>query len=72
MMGWSGMGWYRRPAPDKSPFRSCDGMRGDGCAHFMHRLSRMAIEPRIPSLPERSTQGFTDETGVACNKREAP
>ena len=33
--------------------------RGGGCAHLMHGRSRMAIDPRIPTLPGRgSTSGF--------------
>ena len=28
------------------------------CAQFVHGCSRMAIDPRIPIMPGRSTSGF--------------
>ena len=31
---------------------------GGGCTHVMHGRSRMIIDPRIPTLPGRSTSGF--------------
>ena len=46
------------------------------CMHAcMHGRSCMAIEPRIPTTPRRGTSGFhvfTDKTGIACTKCEAP
>ena len=36
--------------------RVCGG--GAGCTQFVHGRSRMTIDPRIPTLPERSTPGF--------------
>ena len=29
-----------------------------GCTHVMHGRSRMTIDPRIPTMPGRSTSGF--------------
>ena len=29
-----------------------------GCTQFVHSRSRMTIDPRIPTLPGRSTSGF--------------
>ena len=37
--------------------RARDG-GGEGGTQFVHGRSRMAIDPRIPTLPERSTSGF--------------
>ena len=31
---------------------------GRGVLSFVHRLSRMTIDPRIPTMPGRSTSGF--------------
>ncbi|CAN0231465.1 unnamed protein product [Laminaria digitata] len=53
---------------------------------FMHGRGRMTIDPRIPTMPGRSTSGyrrpgrqrrdgarrvFTDQADIACTKREA-
>ena len=43
---------------------------GGGCTHVMNACSRMTIDPRIPTMPGRSSSGFTDQTGIACTKRE--
>ena len=38
----------------------------------MHARSRMTIDPRVPTLPTRSTSGFhRPEADIACAKREA-
>ena len=31
---------------------------GAGCTQFVHGLSRATIDPRIPTMPGRSTSGF--------------
>ena len=31
---------------------------GGGCTQFVHDRSRMSIDPRIPTMPGRSTSGF--------------
>ena len=48
---------------------------------FMHGRSRMAVDPRIPTMPRRSTSDFhlqcrdgarrvfTDQATIACTKR---
>ena len=36
-----------------------------GGTHFMHGRSRMAIDPRISTMPGRSTSGF--QGGGGCN-----
>ena len=52
------LGPWRRISPES---RSVKGMGGigsgelDGCTHVMHDRSRMAIDPRIPTMPGRST-----------------
>ena len=33
---------------------------------LMHGRSRMAIDPRIPTMPGRSISGFADQAGNAC------
>ena len=38
----------------------------------MHGRSCMTIDPGVPTLPARSTSGFTDQADIACTKREAP
>ena len=38
----------------------------------MHGRSRMAIDPRIPTMPGRSTRLFADRADIARTKREAP
>ena len=39
---------------------------------FVHGRSRVTIDPRIPAMSGWSTSGFTDQTDIACAKREAP
>ena len=34
------------------------GEGGRGCTLFVHSRSRMTIDPRIPTMPGRSTSGF--------------
>ena len=34
------------------------GGRRGGCTQFVHGLSGMTIDPRIPTMPGRSTSGF--------------
>ena len=48
------------------------GGEGEVYSIFMHGLSRMTIDPRIPYLPGRSMSGFIDQADIACTKREAP
>ena len=39
--------------------RSVQNQKGEGvCAQFVHGRSRMTIDPRIPTMPGRSTSGF--------------
>ena len=38
---------------------------GRGCTQFVHGRSRMTIDPRIPTMPGRSTSGF-DQPGRHC------
>ena len=38
---------------------------GGRCTHVMHDRSRIAIDPRIPSMPGRSTLGF-HQSGRHC------
>ena len=42
---------------------------GEGCTQLVHSRSRMAIEPRIPTMPGRSTSGF-HQPGRHCVHRE--
>ena len=44
-----------------------------GSKHVVHGRSRMAIDPRVPTMPGRSTVGFppTRQTLRACTKRQA-
>ena len=46
--------------------------RGGGCTQFVHGRSPMTIGPRIPTMPGRSTSGFTNQADIACTKRQAP
>ena len=39
-----------------------------GCTHFVHGRSRMTIDPRMPTLPGRSTLGF-HQPGRHCLHR---
>ena len=41
------------------------GGGGIGCAQFVHGRSRMTIDPRIPTMPGRSTPGF-HQPGIHC------
>ena len=43
-----------------------------GVIDIMHGRSRMTINPRILTLPGRSTLVFTAQADIACTKREAP
>ena len=47
------------------------GEGGGGGTQFVHGRSRMTIDPRIPTMPGRSTSGF-HQPDIACTKREAP
>ena len=38
---------------------------------FMHVRSRMTIDPRIPTMPGRSTSSFHQPGRHCCTKREA-
>ena len=38
--------------------RDARGGEGGGCTYFVHGRSRMTIDPRIPTMPGRSTSGF--------------
>ena len=43
------------------PHAACFGSEGRGfmgCTHVMHGRSRMTIDPRIATMPARSTSGF--------------
>ena len=40
---------------------------GEGCTHVVHGRSLMTIDPRIPTMPGRSTSGF-DRPGIARTK----
>ena len=50
-----------------------DGCRvgGGGGAHVVHgRIdSPMNVDPRVPTMPVRSTPSFTDRVDIACAKR---
>ena len=39
---------------------------------IMHGRSRMAVDPRIPTMPGRSTSVFAGQADIASTKREAP
>ena len=39
---------------------------------LMHGRSRMAIDPRIPTMPGGACRLFTDQADIGCTKREAP
>ena len=55
------------------PFCYCRGQAGGGGVFIiMHGRSRMTMDPRIPTMPGRSTSGFTDQADIASTKREAP
>ena len=41
---------------------------GGGCTQFVHGRSRMTIDPRIPTMPGRSTSGF-HQPGRHCLHR---
>ena len=46
---------------------------GGGVLIIMHGRSRMAIDPRLPTMPGRSTSGFhRPGADIACIKRNAP
>ena len=45
--------------------------RGRGVLDINHGRSRMTTEPRITTMPGRSTSDFTDKAGIACTKRKA-
>ena len=45
---------------------------GGGGTQFVHGRSCMTIDPRIPTMPGRSTLVFTNQADIACAKREAP
>ena len=48
-----------RQAEVRGRERERDGWGGGGGGtHFMRSRSRMAIDPRIPAMPARSTSGF--------------
>ena len=34
------------------------GKKTGGCTQFVHGRSRMAVDPRIPTMPRRNTSGF--------------
>ena len=51
--------------------RARGGGKGGG-TQFVHNRSRMTIDPRIPTMPGRSTPGFTNQADIACAKREVP
>ena len=36
------------------------------CIDVMHGRSRMIIDSRTPTMPGRSTSGFTDQAGIGC------
>ena len=38
-------------------------LRGGRCTQFVHGRSRMTIDPRISTMPGRSTSGFHQRTG---------
>ena len=42
------------------------GRKGRGCTHFVHGRSRMTIDPRIRTMPGRSTSGF-HQPGRHCS-----
>lgn len=47
--------------------------RGRGCTHIMHDRSLETIDPRIPTVPERSTSVSTDQQALLAprvNRRE--
>ena len=47
--------------------------QGGGVLDIMHGRSRMTIDLRIPTMPERSTSGFHPPRGhCLAPKREAP
>ena len=47
--------------------------RGRGCTQFVHVRSSMTKDPRIPTMPGRSTSSFHQPgRHCACIKREAP
>ena len=53
--------------------RERDGeVRGGGCTQFVHDRGPMIVDPRIPTMPGRSTSGFTNQADIACTKRGAP
>ena len=46
-----------RMEEELNPTKSHSGGEG-GCIQFVHGRSRMTIDPRIPTMPGRSTSGF--------------
>ena len=40
-------------------FETAVHMGREGCTHVMHGRSRMTIDPRTPTMPGRSTSGFS-------------
>ena len=46
--------------------------QGGGVLMIMHGRSRKTIDPRIPTMPGRSTSGFHRQADTASTKREAP
>ena len=47
---------------------------GGECTHGVHGRSGMTVDPRIPTMPGRSTWSFifNDQADIASTKREAP
>ena len=50
---------------------SCFAVYGRGCPQFVHGRSRMATDPRI-QCRDGARRVFTNQTGIACTKREVP
>ena len=46
--------------------------RGEGVLDIMHGRSRMTIDPRVLTIRDGASRGFTDRIDIACTKREAP
>ena len=43
-----------------------------GGTQFIHGRSRVTIDPRIRSIRDGARRVFTNQSDIACTKREAP
>ena len=49
---------FRRKGWRRGGRKGVDGWGGGGCTQFVYGRSRITIDPRIPTMPGRSTSGF--------------